>query len=94
MQQARDDGFHPAQAVFLVDSDCVPSANLRDELHSDEVQHRINRDFGAKTRNVTSPGECHPAAIVVPCLEFVPGAAAAREEQVHDICSIFRPPEM
>ncbi|CAM9786078.1 unnamed protein product, partial [Pylaiella littoralis] len=80
--QARDDNYHPAQAVFLIDSDCLPSDNLLDELHSQEVQDRINnaeggsaRTRGSRTGEASAPS--HPAAIVVPCLEFVKGTAAA-----------------
>ncbi|CAM9653725.1 unnamed protein product [Ectocarpus fasciculatus] len=65
--QARDDGLHPAQAVFLVDCDCLPSEHLLEELHSQEVQDRLNAESCAR-----------PAAVVVPCLEFAPGSVPAR----------------
>lgn len=81
-EQARDDTFHPAQAVFLVDSDCLPSENLLDELHSKEVQGRISIKGRAITRSGTELPVSHAAAIVVPCLEFAPGTAASRAEQV------------
>lgn len=81
-EQARDDSFHPAKAVFLVDSDCLPSESLLDELHSEEVQGRINNNNRVTTRNVTELSVSHPAAIVVPCLEFAPGAAVSNGDQV------------
>eukprot|EP00903_Cladosiphon_okamuranus_P014200 g13193.t2 len=81
--QARDDNFHPAQAVFLVDSDCLPSESLLGELHSEEVQSRINSKRLEKTRGGMELPESNPTAVVVPCLEFVPGVAASRAKQ-HD----------
>lgn len=81
-EQARDDNFHPAQAVFLVDSDCLPSESLLEELHSEEVQSRINSRGRAKTRGGTELPVSNPAAVVVPCLEFAQGAAAFNTEQV------------
>ncbi|CAB1097212.1 unnamed protein product [Ectocarpus sp. CCAP 1310/34] len=65
--QARDDSLHPAQAVFLVDCDCLPSEHLLEELQSHEVQDRLNAESNAR-----------PAAVVIPCLEFAPGSVSAR----------------
>ena len=118
-EQARDDTCHPAQAVFLVDSDCLPSESLLDELHSEEVQSRINRMIGSNCLPSESPLDelrseevqsrtngknhgqtrggmelslSHPAAIVVPCLEFAPGAAASRRDQVRLTCYVVDDP--
>ncbi len=84
LHQAQDDDLHPAQAVFLVDSDCLPSENLLDELHSDEVQQRLGREAGAEGNGSgLAAWRSDPAAIVVPCLEFAPDKpAAARVEKV------------
>ncbi|CAM9094863.1 unnamed protein product [Ectocarpus sp. 6 AP-2014] len=68
--QARDDSLHPAQAVFLVDCDCLPSEHLLEELHSQEVQDRLNAESSAR-----------PAAVVIPCLEFAPGSVSARHDK-------------
>lgn len=91
MQQARDDKFHPAQAVFLVDSDCLPSENLLRELQSQEVQDRINntKDGYARTRGCCADeasASSRPAAIVVPCLEFAQGTAAAAASRRQQVC--------
>ncbi|CAM9669602.1 unnamed protein product [Discosporangium mesarthrocarpum] len=59
--QARDGTFHPSQSVFLVDSDFIPSGNLRTELNSADVQERL-REGGSRR-----------AAVVVPALEFAVG---------------------
>ena len=81
-EQARDNNFHSAQAVFLVDSDCLPSESLLNELHSEEVQSRINSKDRPKTRSGSKLPVSHPAAVVVPCLEFAPGSAASRAKKV------------
>ncbi|CAM9861380.1 unnamed protein product, partial [Laminaria digitata] len=72
--QARDDEYHSAQAVFLVDSDCVPSERLHAELSSPELQRKLSGGDGL------GPEES-PAAIVVPCLEFAPGCLPTEDVQ-------------
>lgn len=66
--QARDDVVHPAKAVFLVDSDCVPSEYLLSELSLPEVQDRVC----GKEITDSDAGGLSPVAVVVPCLEFSP----------------------
>ncbi|CAM9192680.1 unnamed protein product, partial [Hapterophycus canaliculatus] len=79
--QARDDEFHPAPAVFLVDSDCLPSENLLDNLHCQDVLGRINVEDGGRRSGLGEASESGPAAIVVPCLEFAPGSENSRTEE-------------
>ncbi|CAM9994866.1 unnamed protein product [Scytosiphon promiscuus] len=79
--QARDDAFHPAQAVFLVDSDCLPSENLLECLHCEDVQDKIKFELDetpGRAGGASAPG---PAAIVVPCLEFAPGSENPRAKE-------------
>lgn len=66
--------FHPAQAVFLVDSDFVPSENLLAELSSSKIQHRISGAGEGREAGVTS-SPAPPAAIIVPCFELSPDAS-------------------
>lgn len=75
--QARDDEFHSAQSVFLVDSDCVPSEHLHAELSSPGLQRKLSGWDDAM-----SP-EGSPAAIVVPCLEFAPGFLPTEDVRYH-----------
>ncbi|CAM9225498.1 unnamed protein product [Choristocarpus tenellus] len=55
---ACDNMAHPAPTVFLVDSDFIPSSNLRSELHLSEVQERL------------AAGAARSVAVVVPALEL------------------------
>ncbi|CAN0142041.1 unnamed protein product [Scytosiphon promiscuus] len=81
--QARDDAFHPAQAVFLVDSDCLPSENLLECLHCEDVQDKVKFQLDETPGRAGGASVPGPAAIVVPCLEYAPGSESPRGSE-HD----------
>lgn len=61
--QARDDEFHPAKTVFLVDSDFAPSRNLRAELAVPEVQRRLLEGWEAPRATPQVPQVLRETAI-------------------------------
>lgn len=93
--QARDDEFHPAKTIFLVDSDFAPSKTLLAELSTEEVQRRLlegwetPRDVRLQVPNDPQAPQVPPVPQVLQVPETTPGKEqrATRAQALNSITS-------